>query len=376
MDVLILGSGLMAKAVAFDFVHQEDVRRVYVVDVNRARLRKLRSYLKSSKLTTVEGDIAASQIGELLQRCDVAVSCVPYNYNLELTKMALRAGCNFCDLGGNNTVVRKQRALHRTAVQAGVTVIPDCGLAPGMTNVLSADGISRLEQVDSVKIRVGGLPRNPRPPLFYRLVFSAQGLLNEYAEPCLVLKDGKIKRVKPLTEPEIIEFPPPFNQLEAFNTSGGSSTLPEFYKGKVKELNYKTIRYLGHRLMFQLIMKSAVGDWQKLPRAELACALERVVGFEDDDVVLLRVEVRGRKGGRPRLIRYQLIDYADARTGLTAMMRTTGFSAAIVALMLGRGEIKEKGVLPSELVIPSRRFIAELRRRGFDLRVSLNRMKV
>ncbi len=375
MELLVLGSGLMAKAVAFDFVRQDDVKCVYVVDINRLRLRKMRSYLKSSKLITVEAEITAEQVQELMQRCAVAVSCVPYNYNLRLTRMALRAGCNFCDLGGNNTVVRKQLALHSAAVKRGVIVIPDCGLAPGMTNILTADGIGRLDRVESVRIRVGGLPRNPMPPLFYRLVFSAQGLLNEYAEPCLVLREGKLKWVKPLTEPEVIQFPPPFNQLEAFHTSGGSSTLPESYLGRVRELDYKTIRYLGHRLMFQLIMRSAVGNWQRLPRTELGCALERVLGFEDDDVVLLRVDLSGEQDGVPRLVRYQLIDYADRGTGLTAMMRTTGFSAAIVALMLGRGEITAKGVLPGEKVVPSRRFITELRRRGFDLKIRVSRVK-
>jgi lysine 6-dehydrogenase len=369
MNALVFGAGLMSRAVGFDLIQQPDVDRVYFVDARRAALNQLRRFLDSPKVITVLADATDRRLLKLLTRCAVAVSCVPYNYNLQLTRRAIAAGTHFCDLGGNNKVVRRQLALDKCARQAGVTIIPDCGLAPGMTNILVADGIRRLDRTTRVQIRVGGLPVKPRPPLFYRLVFSAQGLLNEYAEPALVLHQGKIQRVRPLTEPETVVFPPPFGRLEAFHTSGGSSTLPETYQGKIRELDYKTIRYPGHRLMFQLIMKTALGRWQQLPRAELACALEKVLGFETDDVVLLRVDITGEKNGRQQKIRYQLIDRADRKNGLTAMMRTTGFSAAIVALLLARGKIRQTGVLTNELAIPGPEFIRELRRRKFKLTI-------
>ncbi|MCX7733128.1 MAG: saccharopine dehydrogenase NADP-binding domain-containing protein [candidate division WOR-3 bacterium] len=369
MEFLIFGAGQMAQAVGFDLVRQPDVERVYVVDNQLRQLRRLQRFLNSSKIRPVHIPATAPELKELLARCQAAISCIPYNYNLRLTRMAIAAGTNFCDLGGNNTVVRRQLALDRKARTAGCTVIPDCGLAPGMTNILVADAVSRLDRTETVRIRVGGLPVKPQPPLFYKLVFSAQGLLNEYAEPCLVLRSGKIQRVKALTEPETVIFPPPFGRLEAFHTSGGASTLPETFQRKIRELDYKTIRYPGHRLMFELIMKSAVGNWRRLPRAELACALEKVLGWETDDVVLLRIEVTGIKNGSRRLLRYQLIDYADKKTGLTAMMRTTGFSAAIVSLMLARKQIPVCGAQPGEKAVPAGRFIAELRHRGLNLTI-------
>lgn len=369
MELLIFGAGQMAQAVSFDLVRQPDVERVYVVDHQPRPLNRLRQWLKTRKLIPVRTDATAPELKELLARCQAAISCVPYNYNLKLTKMAIAAGTNFCDLGGNNTVVRRQLAMDRDAQAAGCTIIPDCGLAPGMTNILVADAVSRFDRTEAVRIRVGGLPVKPQPPLFYKLVFSAQGLLNEYAEPCLVLRNGKIQQVKALTEPETVAFPPPFGRLEAFHTSGGASTLPETFQRKIRELDYKTIRYPGHRLMFELIMKSAVGNWRRLPRAELACALEKVLGWETDDAVLLRIEVTGIKNGNRRLLRYQLVDYADKKTGLTAMMRTTGFSAAIVGLMLARHQIPVCGVQPGEKAVPPGRFITELRRRGLNLTI-------
>ncbi len=370
MNVTIFGAGLMARAVAFDFARQDDIQRIFVVDVDRRRLRALERWLKSPKIETVSAEATDSALQTLLRDCAVAISCVPYNYNLRLTRLCIAAGVNFCDLGGNNDVVRRQLALDASARRARVTVIPDCGLAPGMVNVLVADGVARLDKTDAVHIRVGGLPVAPEPPLFYKLVFSAQGLLNEYAEPCLVLRRGRVEKVKSLTGAETVVFPAPFGPLEAFHTSGGSSTLPETFRGKVQTLNYKTIRYPGHRILFQLLMQAAVGNWRRYPRQKLACALERVLSFEENDVVLLRVEVSGKKNRQNKTIRYQLIDYADQKTGLTAMMRTTGFSAAVVALLLARGLVKGKGVLPGEKAVPARRFIAELRQRGLNLKIS------
>jgi lysine 6-dehydrogenase len=264
-------------------------------------------------------------------------------------------------------------------------VVPDCGLAPGMVSILAADGFSRLARTDSIRIRVGGLPRKPKPPLNYALVFSANGLINEYVEPCLVLRDGKLAWREPLADVEELMFPKPFGKLEAFNTSGGSSTLPYTFRGQVKSLDYKTIRCPGHgakvRLLFDLgltDMKPMEVDGKSIvPRHLLIQRLEAVLPWEKDDVVLMRVEVegkgvreRGRKGeSGQRTITYELVDFADRRSGLTAMMRTTGFSASVVALMLGRGQVKCAGAFTGENCVPSAAYIRELRRRGLRLRV-------
>ncbi len=367
MNVMVFGSGLMAKPVVFDLIQQNDVEGVYVVDVNNRRLQELKGVFKSRKVRTIQADATDKKLLPFLKECAVAISCLPYNCNLKLTQIAIKAKTNFCDLGGNNTIVRQQLALSPLAEDAGITVIPDCGLAPGMTNIFTADAVNRLDKTEAIHIRVGGLPRKCQPPFFYQLLFSAQGLLNEYAEPCLILRNGKIEQVEPLTEPEKVKFPKPFGTLEAFHTSGGSSTLPETYQGKVQTLDYKTIRHPLHRLMFQFLVEMAVGDWRKFPRHILAYALEETLGFTTDDVVLLRVAVIGKKNGEKKMLRYQLIDYADKNSHLTAMMRTTGFAATVVGLMLARGEIRAKGVLPGERVVPSARFIAELRRRGLKI---------
>jgi lysine 6-dehydrogenase len=382
MRFLVIGAGMQAQAVAYDLARQNDVDEVTVADIAPERLRILKRALHSPKVKTFKADAGDRQrMAELMKPCDVAVSCVPYFFNLGLARVAVATLTHFCDLGGNNDVVRAELGLSAQAKKAGVTVVPDCGLAPGMVSILAADGFSRLDRTDAIHIRVGGLPRKPRPPLNYALVFSANGLINEYVEPCLVLRKGRLVWREPLAEVEELTFPKPFGRLEAFNTSGGSSMLPYTFRNRVSTLDYKTIRYSGHcakvRLLFDLgltDMKPIEVDGKSIvPRHLLIQRLEEVLPWEKDDVVLLRVEVKGtgsrNRGFKDSSVRYELVDYADRRNGLTAMMRTTGFSVAIVALMLGRGQVKCGGAFTGENCVPSAAYIKELRRRGLRLRV-------
>jgi lysine 6-dehydrogenase len=395
MKFLVIGAGMQARAVAYDLVRQNDVDEMRIADIDPERLQNLERALRSKKVRTFVADAGDRQrMTELMESCDVAVSCVPYFFNLGLARAAVATRTHFCDLGGNNDVVHAELALGTQAKEAGVTVVPDCGLAPGMVSILAADGFSRLEHTDAIHIRVGGLPRKPKPPLNYALVFSANGLINEYVEPCLVLRDGKLAWREPLADAEELTFPKPFGKLEAFNTSGGSSTLPYTFRGRVKSLDYKTIRYPGHCTKFRLLfdlglteMKPIEVDGKRIvPRHLLIQRLEAVLPWEKDGVVLLRVEVEGKgsrnrgfkdsSGGRSEgtggkmTVRYELVDYADRRSGLTAMERTTGFSAAIVALMLGRGQVGCAGAFTGENCVPSAAYIRELRRRGLRLRVT------
>jgi len=183
-------------------------------------------------------------------------SAVPYRFNYTLARIAVETITHFLDLGGNNEIVEKELGLSKEAVKNGVTVIPDCGLAPGLTSIITRDIVEQMESVDYVKLRVGGLPVNPKPPLNYQIVFSLTGLLNEYVEDAIVLDRGKIIKKKSMTELETIMFPQPFGKMEAFLTSGGCSTLPYVYKNRINYLDYKTVRYPGQILDLQGKRKS------------------------------------------------------------------------------------------------------------------------
>jgi len=374
MNILLLGAGRMGLGAAHDFASQPDVDRVTVADMDGDKARFIAERV-GPKVHPVELDVTDHDAVVALMRGHAAVlSCVVYKLNVQLAKAAVEAGTNFCDLGGNNTVVDAELALDAEARERGVNVIPDCGLAPGMVAVLVAHGIERFETVDEVHIRVGGLPQDPKPPLDYQMVFSVEGLINEYVERARVVRDGKIVEVDSMTELETLDFPEPFGTMEAFQTSGGTSTLPETYLGRIRELDYKTIRYRGHCDKFKTMIDLGLCSSEKItvdgvsvsPRRVLGDLLVRNLPADEPDAVLVRVEFVG--GGRR--LRYDIIDRYDESTGLSAMMRTTAFPASIVALMMARGQTTQKGALPQERCIPPELFMTELAKRNIVVKVS------
>jgi len=220
MRYLVLGSGLMGRAAAFDLLRHDDTKELILVDIDESNLKSVGDFLDDSRVKTVILDAKdKTQVLDVMEGIDSVVACISYTLNYDLTKTAIKSGANFCDLGGNNTVVAKQFTLSEEAEKANVTIIPDCGLAPGVASIFVENGASKLDTVEEIHIRVGGLPQNPKPPLNYSLIFSVQGLTNEYIEIAEVIRDGKLTKVEPLTEIEEIEFPEPFGKLEAFQTT-------------------------------------------------------------------------------------------------------------------------------------------------------------
>lgn len=379
MRVVLLGAGLQAQAACFDLIQQQDLTEIVVADADAGRARALAQRWRDPrvKATTLDAaDEAAAT--ELLRGARAALSAVPYRFNAGLARAAVRAGCSFCDLGGNNDVVAQELGLDDAARAAGVTIVPDCGLAPGMVSVIAAHAVAALDQVDSLELRVGGLPRQRGGLLDYSLVFSIEGLINEYVEDAVVLEGGEPRRVPSLEDIETLVFPPPFGELEAFNTSGGISTLPETFRGKVRRMNYKTIRYPGHGRVFNALHRLGllsstpveVEGASVRPRALFAAVAGPVLDRGEPDVVLVRVTALGTRGGKAVRRVYEMIEHPDPEHGLTAMMRTTAFPATIVLLMLARGQIAQTGALPQERCVDPDRFLDELARRGLVVKLT------
>jgi lysine 6-dehydrogenase len=378
MKILVLGAGRMGLGAAFDLAHNSDCESVTVADVDRERARAVVETIGSDKLRAAEVDVSHHEsVRELMRGHDASISCVVYSHNLGLARAAIEARVNFCDLGGNNTVVGAELALDEEAKRAGINVIPDCGLAPGMVSVLAAHGAARFDSLEAIHIRVGGLPERPRPPLNYQIVFSVEGLINEYVERARVIRGGHIIEIDSMTEIESLSFPTPFEQLEAFQTSGGTSTLPETFLGRVRELDYKTIRYPGHCEKFKLLLDLGLASSETIevsgarvsPRRVLGEMLLRHLPADEPDVVLILVEFRGTPAGagHTQTLRYYIIDRYDERTGLSAMQRTTAFPASIIAQMMARGEILEKGAIPQERCVPPDSFVSELAARNISI---------
>jgi lysine 6-dehydrogenase len=372
--MLVLGAGRMGLGAVHDLVSQPDVDGVTVADFDASKARDIaRRY--PGKVTAAQIDCNdRAAVVALMRGHASAISCVNYWLNERLARAAIEAGTHFCDLGGNNDVVDAELALDAEARAAGVNIIPDCGLAPGMVAVLVAHGAQQFAKLDEVHIRVGGLPQDPRPPLDYQMVFSVEGLINEYVEPARVIRDGKVAVVESMTEVESLEFPPPFGTMEAFQTSGGTSTLVETFLGKVQALDYKTIRFPGHCAKFKAMIDLGLCGSEPLtvdgatvkPRRVLGDLLVKNLPHDEPDVVLVRVEFVGDG----RRLRYDIIDRQDPDTGLSAMMRSTAFPASVVALMMARGQTTTRGALPQERCIPPGAFMKELAERKIDVSIA------
>ncbi|HEY0547175.1 MAG TPA: saccharopine dehydrogenase C-terminal domain-containing protein [Pyrinomonadaceae bacterium] len=376
MKILILGAGRMGLGAAYDLAHNSDAEAVTVADLDLERARAVVATVNSPKLTPAQIDVADEDaVVALMRGHDAAISCVTYFHNLRLARAAIAARVNFCDLGGNNSVVASELALDEEARAAGINIIPDCGLAPGMVSVLAAHGAARFAELEELHIRVGGLPQQPRPPLDYQIVFSVEGLINEYVERARVIRGGKLIEVDSMTELESLTFPAPFGEMEAFQTSGGTSTLPESFAGRVEQLDYKTIRYPGHCEKFRTLIELGLTSSEELevdsvrvtPRRVLGEMLLRRLPADEPDAVLIRLEFRGMTQGKQQALRYDIIDYYDERTGLSAMMRTTAFPASIIAQMMARGETLMRGATPQERAIPPKAFVAALAARKIQI---------
>lgn len=374
MRMLVLGAGRMGLGAVHDLVSQSDVAEVTVADYDLAKAEAIaRRYPEKARAAQIDCNDRAAVVA-LMRGHASAISCVNYWLNERLARAAIEAGTHFCDLGGNNDVVDAELALDAEAKKAGVNIVPDCGLAPGMVAVLAAHAAARFESLDAIHIRVGGLPQTPKPPLDYQLVFSVEGLINEYIEPARVLRDGTLQTVESMTELETLHFEEPFTPMEAFQTSGGTSTLVDTFRGKVRDLDYKTIRYPGHCAKFKTMSDLGLCSSEPLavdgasvkPRRVLGELLVKNLPHDEPDVVLVRVECSG--GGKR--LRYDIIDRYDPETGLSAMMRTTAFPASIVALMMARHQTLAKGALPQERCIPPQPFMDELAARRIDVRES------
>jgi len=378
MKILVLGAGKMSNGAVYDFLKNNHIEKITVVDQSEMALQKLADHFNDSRIKTFvcrADDYKSLQ--PFFSETDGTLSAVPYDYNPALTELAIQCGSHFVDLGGNTTAVAKQFKMDTAARTKSVGIIPDCGLAPGMVSVLTAHLINELARIDTVKIRVGELPVQPRTPLNYRLVFSVHGLINKYLEDALILEDGQIKTVPSMTEVEELEFPKPFGLLEAFYTSGGTSTLPQTYQDKISFLDYKTIRYPGHCHIMKAMLDLGFADntmleaeGGKLSKRDLfEEMLVQPLEYETEDVVLIRVTASGQKAGGRKTIQFQAIEYGDKKSGLTAMTRTTAFPAAAILQMLMENKITDRGVLYQEKSVPTNQFLEEMEKRNiiFDI---------
>ena len=383
MRMLVLGAGQQGSACAYDLLANTD-HEVVIADINVDPLPDFLAPYVGGRLTALKLDANDRQaVRDAMEGVSAVMSAFPYYFNLGMAVAAVDQGAHFCDLGGNTDIVLQQKGLHERAREKGVSVIPDCGLAPGMVNILAEEGIRRLDTTRAVRIKVGGLPQTPEPPLNYQIVYSLEGVLDYYTTLSWVLRDGKPLQVKALSEIEDLDFPG-VGALEAFHTAGGLSTMAQRYEGKIPTMEYKTLRYPGHAKIMEAVRELGLlgldpvdvkGGAKVAPRdLFIATAGQRLKKDPrtSPDLVALRVEAEGDKDGVETLLRWDLLDRFDPETGITAMMRTTGYSLAITGAMQAAGDI-EPGVWTPDEAMPAAAYIDALAQRNiiiFESRLS------
>jgi saccharopine dehydrogenase-like NADP-dependent oxidoreductase len=351
-DILVIGGGKIGSVVASLLVAVPDYR-VTVVDRSPTLLasleRELRRPAQLSTQVLDVGDAAALQAA-LAGRFAV-LSAAPYHLTVQVAQAAACAGVHYLDLTEDVASTRRIRAI---AEGAGTAFIPQCGLAPGFISIVAADLARQFDSLDSVRLRVGALPAYPSNALNYNLTWSTEGVINEYCEPCEAIVDGRRVEVQALEERE--EFSLDGVLYEAFNTSGGLGTLCETLEGKVRTLNYRTIRYPGHGA----IMKALLHDLRLKDRRDvLKDILEQSLPGTLQDVVIVFVTVAGRRAGRLMQETYAHKIYSQVQGGAmrSAIQLTTAGSLCAMLDLLAAGALPQRGFVRQENV-PLDRFLA------------------
>ncbi|MEG0438829.1 MAG: saccharopine dehydrogenase C-terminal domain-containing protein [Solibacillus sp.] len=383
MKVVVLGAGLMGKEIARDLVASEQVEKVFLADVSVDPANEFVATLNTNKVEVVQLDADCDDdLRKVISKGQVVINALFYTFNERVARAAIDVEVHSVDLGGHiGGVTEKILALNEDAVKKGVTVIPDLGVAPGMINILTGYGASKLDSVDSIKLFVGGIPTEPKPPLNYTRVFSLDGVFDHYTEPSKVISKGVLSEVESLTGIEPIYFDE-FGVLEAFYTSGGISTLHHTFPG-VKTLEYKTIRYKGHAEKFKLFADlgfldktntvTAGGNEVSVREVTREVMKKELELGKEADAVLLRVIISGERSEEQITYEYEMIVRKDLEKNVTAMARSTANTISVVAQMIGNGLITDRGVFAPETVVPGREFIEEMAKRGVIIKETSHR---
>jgi len=371
----VLGAGMQGTAAAYDLAKFAQPHRIKMGDVSLDHAKKSAwrvNDLVGSAICEPHAVNALdpANLAAFLQDVDVVLSCVPYWMHPQIAAIAIQTKTHMVDLGGNTEITMETLALDEQAKSAGVTLVPDTGLAPGLVNSIGMYLIENLDETESVKLYCGVLPQNPKPPFNYKLTFNVEGLVTEYDFQAVALREGEITLIDTLTELEDLTIDE-LGPMEAFVTSGGTSTAPYTLQGRVKNYEYKTIRFPGHCERIKIFKD--FGFWGEEPVEVDGASVrprqlfykvfgEALSKFEDRDLCAVRGVGVGTKNGQPKRIQVDIFDKEDERTGFTSMERLTGFSCSIYAIAIANGLLPE-GCVRYEDGMQGTTFVEELRKR-------------
>ncbi len=377
---IVLGAGMVGSVIAADLADDAEFE-VTIADV-RADALRIAEVRAKGRIRTIRADLAEpNTVAKTVADFDIVLGALASPIGFQTLRAVIEAGKNFCDIC---FMSEDALELDELAKQRGVIAVVDCGVAPGMSNMLAGYGATLLDRCEKIEIYVGGLPRDPKPPFFYKAAFSPHDVIEEYTRPARLVEDGKIVVREALSEVESIELPGVGN-LEAFNTDGLRSLI---HTMDVPWMTEKTLRYPGHVQIMQAFRDAGlfsretitIGDTTVRPLDVTSALLfpKWMYAEGEEDLTVMRIVVEGSKNGIACRHIWDLLDYYDRQTNTTSMSRTTAFPCAIVARMIVSGQINQTGVIPPELL--GRRpdlmtsVLGELARRGVKFKETIEKL--
>lgn len=380
----ILGSGRQGTAAAYDVARFGDPESIILADARMSQARvaaeRVRGLCPDAQVSSQTLDVTDIRMVERFledEQVSILISGLPYALNLAVSRTAIPLGVSMVDMGGSTEVTREQLALDGEARSAGSTLVPDCGMGPGMNVSLLAYAMAQMDNPEHAYVYEAGLPMNPEPPWNYALTFNIAGLTNEYTGEASFLREGKVVSVEALEGAEEIEIPE-LGMMEARVTTGGLSTAPWTFQGILQTLENKTLRYPGHWgqiLAFRDLgllddTPVEVDGSEVVPRRVFHTLFEpQVVTDRIRDIAIIHVRVAGRSRGSPAEVQVNLVDRYDESTQFTAMERVTGWHTSIMAQLVAAGEVPV-GAHSVESAVPPELIVEEARRRGLNIRLT------
>lgn len=381
--ILVLGCGLMGPTVAKDCAESDEISKVVGCDIDEDRLKKCSEFVANPKFETAKLDITDHDaLAQMMKGFDVVVNASAARFSLGVLKAAMETGTNLVDMAGGG--YPQEGELYAKAEEAGITAIPGCGVDPGLIDILCGHGMDVMDEIEEVHFACGGLPRDPEPPLDYKIVFGGRRMPIRPGKVPMIL-EGRQVEVDRYDDVEPI-YMEDLEEMEAFYDGYPSSLLKLCAERGVKTFKGKTIRYRGFvgKLLFLLdlgiIAEEPVAYQGRdiVPLDFFHKLIYPVVRFDeaegDRDITVLRVRVVGVKGDSEMYVAYEMVDYYDEKKGMTSMAKTTGYTAAIIAKMLARGDIEGRGIQWPVRVIKGRLFhelMSSLRERGVEVKESI-----
>ena len=381
--VCIIGSGRQGTAAAYDLVsYVNDIELTFLdIDLKQAEKASQRIFsVLGYKAKTKSFDILNQKmLVDFLAPYDIFLSSVPYQFNPYLTDIAIESKTSMVDLGGHTLNVRKQLLRDDDAKKAGISIVPDCGMGPGMNVSVAMMGIESMDTPKEVYVWDGGLPQNPKPPWNYSLFFNIKGLTNEYDGVAYFIEKGKVVEIPCFEYLETLEFKD-IGKLEAAVTSGGLSTMPWTYEGKLEVLHNKTLRYNGHWEQMKAFRELGLFEEKPIDFNNLEISprefyhhllAPKLENNDNKDICLMRVKAIGEDRGKTKNVVIDIHELYDEETKFLAMEKWTGWHASIVMIEILNNNI-DFGAIPIEKALSGKVFYDRALKRSYNIRIQSN----